>query len=124
MISDSLRFTQKTSTCELCPSPLCPSVYQKQLATGQKLGLTYMWKCLSVDNKYQLLINGLSSVLCQVKVCAKIRSQTLYIINLLHILLNQRNKHKIGQQKYMTMKIYIENKYGDPWGFRGSKHFM
>ena len=39
MISDSSRFTQKTSTCELCPSPLCPSVYQKQLATGQKLGL-------------------------------------------------------------------------------------
>ena len=32
-------FTQKTGTCELCPSPLCPSVYQKQLAAGQKLGL-------------------------------------------------------------------------------------
>ena len=34
------KFTQKTSTCELCPSSLCPSAFQKQLATGQKLGLS------------------------------------------------------------------------------------
>ena len=39
IIPHSSEFTQKTGTCELCPSPLCPSVYQKQLATGQKLGL-------------------------------------------------------------------------------------
>ena len=39
MISHSSRFTQKTGTWELCPSPLCPSAFQKQLATGQKLGL-------------------------------------------------------------------------------------
>ena len=39
MISHSSRFTQKAGTWELCPSPLCPSVYQKQLAMGQKLGL-------------------------------------------------------------------------------------
>ena len=39
IISNSSKFTQKTSTWELCPSPLCPSVYQKQLAMGQKLGL-------------------------------------------------------------------------------------
>ena len=28
IIPHSSRFTQKTSTCELCPSPLRPSVYQ------------------------------------------------------------------------------------------------
>ena len=54
IILHSSKFTQKTSTCELCPSPLCPSVYQKQLATGQKLGLhpplPYVISLLSLVN--------------------------------------------------------------------------
>ena len=39
IISNSSKFARGAGAWELCPSPLCPSVYQRRLAMGQKLGL-------------------------------------------------------------------------------------